>query len=165
MVEDWIDALCARWGTITPAPPFGRRVVRAYNPITNADVPESIDPAGLVETPVAFTLPPSLRPLINKAGPKLATWTGTTHFHLAPSMEWKWVRELMPWYALILNAAAGSPQLGGKVHLFQIPDEDEALSELQAVQYGDESPHWGIVVKWVVIEHVSQAITVGEAGT
>lgn len=165
MVQDWIDLLCARWATINPAPSFGGRIMRSFNPITDADIPEAIQPAGLDKSPIAFTVPPSLRPFYAKGSPKLATWTGETHFHLAPSMEWKWVRELMPYYQLIWNAAAGSPQLGGKVHLFHIPDEDEAMSELRPVQYGDESPHWGIVVRWIVIEHVSFTIAVGEAGT
>lgn len=169
MVENWIDALCKRWATVNPSPgtsgAFGARQVRSYNLVTDTDFPDVIKPEDLARVPIALTYPPSLRPLYSLGGPRTATWHGHTEFHLAPGLERGLIRELLPWYKAIWNAAAGSPQLDGAVELFALSSEDDAMSELLAMQYGQESLHWGIDVKWWVKEHVETQITVGGPGT
>ena len=52
------------------------------------------------------------------------------------------------------EAFAANITLDGKVEYCIIPDEPDAVSGPLALQYGDETPHWGFTVRWIVVEHV-----------
>lgn len=158
MIEAWIDTLTAVWAISDGSLSIS---MLSYNFITSTDFPESIDPSDLMRQPIAMTFPPSLDPIYSLGGPRIALWEGFTAFHLAPDLSTASLGKLLHWYKDLWNAAAAKPTLSGKVELFWIPDEPLAFSELMAIHYGNETPHWGLTVKWKVKEHVESEISVG----
>ena len=56
----------------------------------------------------------------------------------------------------IMEAAARNPSLNGTVELFTIPDEAEAITFGPKVSFGEESPHWVVLVRWTVKEPYDQ---------
>ena len=145
MIESWIDNLCKVWEFSGP----GFETVRSYKLIEKAEFPSSIDPSDLSLHPIALTLPGALQPMYAK-GHKHLTWYGETEFHVAPDVKRERLPSLIFWYARILRAAAGNVQLSGTVENFVIMDQRDGILGPIALQYGDESPHWGFVVKWMV---------------
>lgn len=151
MIEDWIDELCNVWAGIEPndlVTVRSPRLVGDYDRFPSAIVPAS-------DFPIALTIPDGLAPVYSVGGPRIAHYSGLTEFHVAPSCDKNLLPSLVKWYGLILSAAAGNMTLNGKVEHFFIPDTDKAIAGPMALQYGDETPHWGFVVQWVVKEHLT----------
>lgn len=156
MIEDWIDAVAAVWEIKLGS----FKTVRSFYLMRDADFPESIDVHELAEHPVALTFWPSLEPQYSAGGPKIAFWSGETEIHLCADFKKSRAREMLPWYKFAWAAAAADPTLGGKVELFTIPARSDAVV-LTSLQYGEEAVHWGLVVQWLVKEHVDAQIVVG----
>ncbi len=155
MIENWIDDLCAVWAIQHAG--FG--TVKSYNHIKNSNFPESIDLVELARNPIALTFWPSMEPEYSTGGPHIAYWRGETEIHLLPDFQKSDARRVFPWYMLALQAAASHATLGGKVELFMIPNEQDAI-DLTSLQYGQEAKHWGLVVKWIVKERIEGQLTI-----
>lgn len=155
MIENWIDELTAVW-TINYSS-FG--TVHSYNLVHDADFPESIDLNELKSHPIALTFIPTLEPEYSTSGPLIAYWRGETEIHLAPDFSKTRIPQMLLWYKLVLDAAAGHTKLNNKVELFMIPQEQDAIT-LTSLKYGEESPHWGMVVRWIVKERLEGTLTV-----
>ncbi len=155
MITDWIDDLAAVWEISYS--PFA--TVKSYRMIRDADFPESIDVNELAQHPIALTFWPSLRPEYSAGGPLIAFWQGITEIHLTPDFAKSRIPQLLPWYKLALNAAAGHAKLNGKVEYFMIPPDQDAI-DLTSLQYGEEAKHWGLVIQWIVKERIEGDITV-----
>lgn len=154
MIENWIDKLCNVWSFDAG----NMRTVKSYRLIGDADrFPASIDPAR--DFPLALSIPSGVSPEYSLGGPCFGIWRGVTEFHVAPSVEKSLLPSLMKWYGKILNAAAGNMKLGGTVELFLLDGED-AIEGPLALQYGNETPHWGYLVRWIVKEHLEGEFTV-----
>jgi len=151
MIESWIDTLCKVWEINT-----GLGAVRSYKLIGRAEFPAAINPAELLQSPVALTIPASLQPKYSK-GNKHLTWYGVTEFHVAPDLDRGRLPELIPWYGRILRAAAASVQLSGSVVNFVVIDRVDGIEGPIALKYGDEAAHWGFLVRWMVEESPTSA--------
>jgi len=147
MIESWIDTLCKVWEFSAP----GFDAVRSHRLIEKSDFPSAINPVDLDRNPVALTIPAAVQPMYSK-GRKHLTWFGVTEFHVAPNLDRGRLPSLIPWYGLILRAAAANVQLGGIVENFVIVDRPDGIEGPLALKYGDEAAHWGFTVKWMVEE-------------
>lgn len=153
MIEDWIDALCDVWMMDTG----NLATVKSYRLIGDADrFPESVDPAR--DFPMALSIPSDMTPEYSFGGPLLGFYRGVTELHVAPNVSKAWLPSLMKWYGKILTAAAGNMTLGGRVELFLLDGENSIEGPL-ALQYGNESPHWGFLVRWRVKERLEGEFT------
>jgi len=148
MIVDWIDQVAKAFEISDPR--FG--TVLSYKLVENADFPSSIDPATLSNRPVALTIPAWLRPEYSVGGPKIGYYVGVTEFHVAPSTDKGLMPSLMPWYGLILRAAASHVTLNSTVELFLIDDREDAIAGPLSLKYGNEAEHWGFLVRWRVKE-------------
>lgn len=146
MIENWIDELAKTWEFAGP----GFETVRSYRLIERAEFPSSIDPVSLDTHPIALTIPATVQPMYSK-GRKHLTWEGVTEFHVAPDLDKGRLPSLLHWYGLILRAAAGNVQLSDQAS-FVIVDRRDGISGPMPLKYGDESPHWGFIVQWMVEE-------------
>lgn len=152
MIENWIDELADVWNGIDLGG-FGN----VYSPymIRDAKYPSSIDPADLANQVIALNIPQSFNPGSYGVGsPKRAFYRGVTQFHLAPNADMGHLHRILPWYGRILAAAVkpASMRLNNKVELFKIPDETDAITLGNNISFGNESPHWVMVVRWEVKE-------------
>lgn len=154
MIETWIDALCDVWSGIT-APGF--KSVKAPYLVKKAEFPSAITPDD--DFPLALTIPAQMDPTYSAGGPKEGMYTGVTEFHITPSLDKAHLPSLIPWYGKIWKAAAASMKLGGLVHNFSITSVRGPL----ALQYGDETPHWGFIVDWTVKDTSNSTIVAGDS--
>lgn len=153
MIEDWIDILCKVWEIDLD----GRRTVKSYRLLEDNDFPDSIDPSGLDQNPIALTIPAQMMPQYSK-GNKHITWWGVTEFHVSPDINRARIPGLMPWYGRILRAAAGKVMLSGTtadVANFVIVDRPDGIQGPLKLQYGSEAVHWGFIVNWMVEESLA----------
>jgi hypothetical protein len=146
MIETWIDILCEVWEINT-----GVDTVRSYKLIEKAEFPSAINAQELAQHPIALTIPASMQPMYAK-GHKHLTWYGVTEFHVAPDLDRGRLPGLIPWYGRILRAAASSVQLSGTVVNFVVVDRVDGIEGPVALKYGDETAHWGFLVRWMVEE-------------
>ena len=151
MIESWIDNLCKVWEIST-----GLGMVRSYKLLETAEFPSAIDPTTLAQNPIALTIPASLQPYYAK-GRKNLTWYGVTEFHVSPDLDRGRLPELLPWYGRILRAAASNVQLSATVANFVVVDRTDGIEGPLALQYGDETSHWGFLVRWMVDETPSNS--------
>lgn len=151
MIESWIDNLCKVWEIDT-----GLGAVRSYRLIERNDFPSAINPQDLAQSPIALSIPATVQPYY-AMGRKNLTWYGVTEFHVSPDLDRGRLPELLPWYGRILRAAAANVQLSGTVANFVILDRPDAIEGPVALKYGDETPHWGFLVRWMVEETPSNA--------
>ena len=152
MIETWIDALCDVWAGITT--PLG--TVKAPYVIKRAEFPSAISPKD--DFPLALSIPASVELMYSAGGPNEAFYTGVTEFHITPDLSKGHMPSLMVWYGKIWAAAAANMKLNGKVFDFRV-------SRIQGpveLTYGDESPHWGFIVDWVVKDTNNSTITSGD---
>lgn len=152
MIENWVDEMAKVWQGIV----FGQKTVRSYKLIEKAEFPDSIDPADLDLTPVALTISASMEPEYSAGGPALGYWKGVTEFHVSPDLDRGRLPSIIPWFGLIVKAAAGHMKLNSTVELFLV----ENITGPMALQYGNESPHWGFIVTWNVKERIEGELTV-----
>src|SRR6266545_8311774 len=135
MIETWIDELAKVWQISDGR--FG--TVRSYMLVEKAEFPDSIDPTTLLTSPVALTIPGWFKPEYSLGGPRIGFYTGVTEFHVAPDVNKGRLPSLLPWYGMILRAAASHMQLNKKVELFLIDDREDAIAGPLALQYGEEA--------------------------
>lgn len=146
MIEHWIDPLAEVWEFAGP----GFDAVKSYRLIERAEFPSAINPVDLAQHPIALTIPASIQPMYSK-GHKHLTWYGATEFHVAPDLNKGRLPSLLPWYGLILRAAASNVQLSDQASFVIIDRPDGIVGPIE-LKYGDESPHWGFIVQWMVNE-------------
>lgn len=147
MIETWIDTLCSVWEFSGQ----GFDTVKSYKLIEKADFPSAINPVELDVHPIALTIPAAVQPMY-AMGHKHLTWFGVTEFHVAPDIDRGRLPSLVQWYGKIIRAAAAHVQLSGTVGNFVIMDRADAIEGPISLKYGDETPHWGFTVKWMVEE-------------
>jgi len=155
MIENWIDAVCDVWAGIDT--PLGK--VRAPYLVRKAEFPSAISPKD--DFPLALTIPGSVDLVYSAGGPIEGFYTGVTEFHLTPDLNKAHLPALLPWYGKIWSAAAKSMKLGGLVHSFMLVDSSSIVGPL-ALQYGDESQHWGFTVNWIVKDTTNTGIVPGD---
>lgn len=145
-LTDWIDTLCDKWAFDAG----NGKTVLSFRLVNEPLLPASIDPSD--QFPCAMTIPEGLA---ETGLDGVDIFKGITQFHVAPNLEMSHIPSMMRWYKLIKDAAlAGGITLGGTVEHFFIENVNGPL----ALQYGNESPHWGFTVDWQVKKH--EAITV-----
>lgn len=153
MIETWIDELAKVWEISDRK--FG--TVHSYQLIKKAEFPSAINPQDLGTSPVALSIPSGMTAEYSAGGPQIGYWTGVTEFHVSPDLDYGRLPQLLPWYGVILKAAAGHAKLNNTVELFLI-DAPGIVGPL-GLQYGDETPHWGFNVHWKVKERLESQIT------
>ena len=149
MIEDWIDELADVWMGLSA---FGQQVESPYL-VRDAKFPPAVNPAELSGKALALNIPQAFSPGdYGRGSPKRGFWRGVTQFHLAPNGDMGHLQRVLAWHGKILSAAAKYPTLNGKVELFWIPNQDDAMMIGSNYVFGDETPHWAILVKWIVKE-------------
>jgi hypothetical protein len=156
MIENWIDELAKVWEFSDGR--FG--TVHSYRLIEKAEFPDSIDASTLDNSPVALTIPASLKAEYSEGGPHIGFWSGVTEFHVAPDLDRGRLPALLPWYGMILKAASSHMQLNNTVEYFALDERDDQIEGPMPLQYGEESPHWGFLVHWRVKERLEGSLTV-----
>jgi hypothetical protein len=145
-VDLWGSALTDAWKAIKD--PTGRTIkVYGFNqiPATITDIPCAFSVvSGLVEAPYSA------------GGDNVMHWKGKTEFHLTLDLSLKNLSILWPYFKKIIDAAAASISLGGKVRGFFLND-----ITLDAVQFGAETEHYALIATWELYESVVGKITVG----
>lgn len=158
MIEDWIDRIQDVWGGISGN---GFNSVRAPYLIKKAEYPSSIDPAKLAAEPIALTMISDTKFEYSSGGPNIGFYRGITEFHVAPSLDRTLLPSLLQWPRLIVVKAAANLKLGlSTIDHFILQEREDQISGPLALQYGDESEHWGFIVYWEVKENVNAAVTV-----
>jgi hypothetical protein len=153
-VEKWIDTLNAVW-----AFEYGRgQVVRTPKVATKNEFPEAITDLA-DKGPIALSWPLTVKPSYGASSssfPTILIWNGMTELHLAPDMKKTNLAFILPFFGRIINAAKTNATLGGLVQHFILLEEDNLA--LSVLQYGEEAPHHGIVVRWEVKQNLSGQI-------
>jgi len=157
MVENWIDALTKVWEFDT-----GRnRKVFSYRLNEKAEFPEKIN---LSNFPMALTMPPALDDAEYSAGgPQFGIYKGVTEFHISQNCSKGELPYVATYIGRIWRAVALNSRLGGLVAYFYLnTDESPVISQPLGLKYGDEPEHWGVLVNWIVKEHVESQIVVSQ---
>lgn len=153
-VEKWIDTLNTVW-----AFEYGRgQVVRTPKCATKNDFPEALKDLS-DKGPIALSWPLYADPKYGSSSssiPTILIWHGETEFHLTPDVKKTNLAFILPFFGRILNAAKTNLTLGGLVEHFLLEDANNL--QLSVLQYGDETPHHGIVVRWEVKQNLSGQI-------
>jgi hypothetical protein len=157
MISDWIDAVQNVWAGIQGD---GFDYVRAPLMVKKREYPSAIDAKDLGLHPIALSMVGETMFQYSMGGPNLGFYQGVTEFHVAPNLDRSAVPDLLKWSRLIVRAAAANMKLGGLVELFVLQERDDQINGPLALQYGDETEHWGFLVYWEVKEQLNTAITV-----
>lgn len=152
-VELWLDALNTVW-----AFDDGRgRTVRAYKCVEANEFPESL--SDLANGPAVLSWPLTVKAgygAVSSSIPTILIWSGMTEFHLTADIQKTNLAYILPFFGRIINAAKVNLSLGGRVEYFMLEDADNL--QLSVLKYGDEMPHHGIVVRWIVKQNLSGQI-------
>ena len=151
MIDDWIDNLCDVFRIDVP----GFKSTQVPYLVKEQKFPATINP--VEDFPIALVIPDGLNPYHYGVGsPKLAFWSGVTQIHVAPDLSMAWMPQLTLWYGRIYQAVTSgqNPTLNGKVELFWVEPNDDAIAGPLSMQYHQETPHWGFLVQWKVKEPV-----------
>lgn len=147
--EAWIDAIAKLWQVSD-----GKgSTLRSYRVYERAEFPEALQP------PCVLTYVSEVRMSYSLGGPCIELWNGVSEFHLTPDIGKHHYPAIMLFYARIRNAAAGSMKLGGLVDVFLLRDDEPSIRGPVVMQYGEEAPHLGLVVNWMVKSNVTGAFT------
>lgn len=147
MIENWIDALCRVW----EVPNGMNGTVKSYRLFEQAELPESLS-----EYPCAITYPLQARMVYGETA--YTIWTGVTEFHLEPTVSKQNIPEILRYFSRIHAAAAANVTLGGLVSYFTL-DQEQSIQGPLAMDYGDQAPGMGLMVKWIV--KTNDSITIG----
>lgn len=143
MIENWIDALAKVWEVDD-----GRGgQVQAYRLFERDEFPEDIP----LDRPTALTFFDDVEVAYSLSGPNLAFWTGTTEFNLTPDLSRRRIPAVLRYVPRIIQAAAANMTLGGRVNYFVI----NTKISLIPLKYGNEAPHLGLEVAWMVKEDLN----------
>lgn len=152
-VEDWIDKVTELWATVSDGK---RGSVHAYSAFKKDDWPESIN-----IFPSALSYVEHANMEYGVGSPAEDRWIGFTEFHLYPDLGKHRYPGVLLFYNRIKTAVAANIQLGGTVQTFYLnTDEGPSIEGPLSLTYGDEAPHWGLVVRWRVFENTTGTFTV-----
>lgn len=142
-VKYWFNDICRLWGTITDDK--GKRV-ESY-PLEK--VPESV-----TKTPCAISfLFGDINAAVSYGGPSMVVYHGKTEFHLTMGLQRNLLPYVMGFPDKIIQAAASSLTLGGKVVHFGL--DNPGSIQIVQMTWGNEEEHYGLVVPWTVQENQS----------
>jgi hypothetical protein len=150
-LETWIDDLAAVWDEVSN----GRGgYVRSYRLFTKREFPEA-----LTQYPCVVTYPQQMSSRY-MTGAQIELWQGISELHACAGVSKADLADVLRYFGRIRAAAASHVTLGGKVSYFQLEQEGDnpSIEGPSKLQYGNEEPHWGLLVHWVVKESISQVI-------
>jgi len=150
-VENWIDSIAKLWGSVEDGT---GKTVHSYSVFERGEFPEAISVFPCAITYV--TRIPTVQ--YSMSGPAVVIWRGVTEFHLVPNIDKTQIPYVIRFYDRIIRAAASSVTLGGKVSHFLLAPEDPL--QPGALVYGNEAPHFGVVVNWIVKENPTISVGV-----
>jgi hypothetical protein len=153
-VELWIDEVTKLFDGIRIA----NKSIRSFRIYEKDEFPEAIKGD---EIPCALTYTAEVE-CEYSTGPCFEIWKGKTEIHWTPNVDKSKYPEIMLLFKQIRNAFALHRTLGGKVAFIQLAIENTPSIQGPVVfSYGDEVQHLGLLVHWVVKEHVESEITLG----
>jgi hypothetical protein len=141
-VESWIDKVCKVWEISDGA----GGTVRSYRLFERDEFPEALS-----EFPCCITYPLGVNMTYSMGGPCIDLWEGVTEFHILPSVDKANLATVLRYVNRIRAAAAANATLGGTVAHFVLAPENSIQGPVR-LQYGDESEHHGLIVRWQVKE-------------
>ena len=144
----WFNSLCKLFGEIRDDK--GVAVV-SYS---LEKIPESV-----TKVPCAISfLEGNIDHSPSTGGPTMVTYHGKTEFHLTMGVQKNLLPYVLSFPDKILQKAASSITLGGKVVSFRLvtPGSIRPVT----LSWGNEDEHFGLLVPWVVIENQSGKYTV-----
>ena len=153
-VELWIDALNKVW-----AFEYGRgQSVRTPLCSTKNEFPEALTDLG-DKGPIALSWPLYFDPTYGAPSssiPTILITHGETELHLTPDVKKTNIAFIQPFIGRILYAAKTNIALGGLVSYFVLENANNL--QISVLQYGNEAPHHGIVINWIVKQDLSGQI-------
>lgn len=148
--SNWIDEITDLWAGVED----GRGgFVRSYSVFKRNEFPEALSVFPCVITYI--TRVPVAQ--YSAGGPNVIVWRGVSEFHLVPNVLKSGMAYVIGFYDRIITAAASTITLSGKVSHFLLGPEEPIQPGV--LQYGDEAPHYGLVVNWQVKELLSLTVS------
>lgn len=150
-VTDWIDKIAkdfeisdGKGGTVVS--------YRAYD---KNNFPES-----LTVFPCAISYVTGSRNQYSLGGPCIDFYNGVTELHLTSTTSKALIPYVMGFFARIRNAVAGDITLDSTVDHWLLRLDMDSIQGPAVLQYGQEEPHYGLIVNWEVKESVTGDFTV-----
>lgn len=145
-VEYWGPSLVSRWRTIISS---DKKAMLAFEfnrlPASIGQVPVALS---MISEPVEIEY--------SEGQANFAIWKGRTQFYLSLAQDMSRLSYINQFYRLIVEAAAYTLTLDGKVELFTISQVGPSL-----LNWGSETDYLGLVAPWEIRENVTGKFTVG----
>ncbi len=156
-VEHWFDTLAELWAGVEDG--AGQRLT-SYKVFSKNELPSV--PILAANAPCVASYVDDCMPQYSEGGPTLLKWLGVSEFHITKDVKPSNMAEIMLYYERIIAAAAADMQLGGKVAIWSIVQEQQgAMTNVTFRNHLTSEPdHQGILVKWEVLQDVSGLYTV-----
>ena len=149
-IEAWIDALTRVWEISD-----GKGgTVLSYRIFEKDEFPEDVP----LNRATALTFVDNADVEYSKGSCRIF-WHGTTEFNLSPNLSRKSIPGILRYFRRIVVAASANMMLGGKVDYFAL--EEENSISMEPLKYGNQAPHTGLVVRWMV-KQVIDGLKVGD---
>jgi hypothetical protein len=145
MIENWLDAVCKVFGTISNGK--GGQV-KAYRVFEQGEIPSV-----LTEYPCAVTYVPEAEPMYTSGAITSLIWSGETELHIAAADDPALLPDVMKYFTRVLLAVTAARTLNGKVQYFLLPEGQKSI-RMSKLQYGSGPFHYGLVVMWEVKENI-----------
>jgi hypothetical protein len=156
-VELWMDELNAIWAVDAG----NGRIVRTPRCLTADEFPAAI--TDLAENgPIALSWPNFIQEAEygdhDSSVPTQLTWVGETWLHLTPDLDKSRLSYILPFFGRVLKAAKDHIHLdsAGKVNF--ILSDERPIALASDMQYGNEAPHYGLIITWKVQQELSGQI-------
>lgn len=154
-VELWIDAVTKLYDGIR----IGNKSIRSFRIYEKDEFPSALKGDDI---PCALTYTVDVR-CEYSYGPCCDHWIGKTEIHWTPNVDRGKYPEIMLLFREIRNAFAANRKLGGLVDFILLQNEDGPSIQGPVVfTYGDEVAHQGLLVHWIVKEHIESEIALGD---
>jgi hypothetical protein len=150
MIENWLDAVCKVFGTISNG--SGGQVA-SYRVFEKAEIPSA-----LTVFPCAVTYVPEAEPAYTSGAITSLIWSGETELHVTATADPALLTDVMKYFSRVLLAVTGNRSLGGKVQYFLLPEGEKSI-RMSKLQYGTGPDHYGLVIMWQVKENVSLSLS------
>jgi hypothetical protein len=145
MIENWIDSLVKIWEVSD-----GKTgTVQSYRIFTRDEFPEDVP----LDRATCLTFVDDVDLEYSVGGPRKAFWHGSSYFHVTPDLARSRMPSVLRYFNRIIVAAAGNLTLGGLVDHFVL--ESTGSISIVQLKYGNEAPHVGLEVKWIVKETIN----------
>ncbi len=146
-IEDWIDKLVDVAGSVDTG---NGKTVRAFYVFKKTEFPEK-----MTIFPCALTFTENASMDYPDGGPNRDIWAGVIEFHITSNTKKSNYPTVMRYFSRIRAAFKANRILADNVILKLRSENGPSIEGPVTLQYGDEQPHLGLLVHWIVRERYS----------